>query len=86
MTQADAKRAVKHIQHKAQALHAASQRENTTQLMLSIGLGALIEDIDDLLRQFDERKQATPNCRPVTAAELQQLRAASNVVIFTPAA
>lgn len=82
MTQHDAKTAVKHIQHKAQALQAAAQREHTTRLMLSISLGSLVEDIDDLLRQLDDRKQATPNCRRATPEELETLCHASNVVMF----
>lgn len=50
------------------------------------GLDAMIEDLENLYRELGERKQAKPNCRPVTAAELQQLCAASNVVSFQPAA
>ena len=86
MTQHDAKTAVRHIQHKANALHAAAQRENTTRLMLSISLGSLVEDINDLLNQLDNRKQAIPNCRQLTQDEVQALCASSNVVAFRPAA
>lgn len=86
MTQHDAKTAVKHIQHKAKALQSAAQRETTTRLMLSISLGSLVEDIDDLLRQLDDRKQAAPNCRPATREELEQLCKGGNVVMFPAAA
>ena len=44
------------------------------------------DSLAELAANLDIRKPAKPNCRPVTAADLQQLCAASNVVIFNPAA
>ena len=86
MTQREARNAVNRIQYNAKSLHAATQRDNVTPLMISIALGSLVDDIDDLVKHLDERKQATPNCRPATTDELAALCAASNVVTFRPAA
>lgn len=86
MTQHDAKTAVRHIQHKANALKMACQSKDVTLLMLSISINSLIEDIDDLLKQLDERKQASPNVRPATKEELEQLCLSSKVVFFPAAA
>ena len=85
MTQADAKRAVRHILRGANALKELYQQEGFNNTLLP-GFNAMIEDLNDLLRQLEERKQAKPNCRPVTAAELSALCSASNVVTFQPAA
>lgn len=84
MTQADAKNAVKRINKKLSDLLATPgliEGSQATFMILDV-----IHDVDDLDRQLSDRKQATPNCRPVTAAELQHLCAASNVVTFNPAA
>lgn len=88
MTQADAKRAVKHIQRNMQALKDAIFQHIQPPLPAEIytHIHLVIDDLNDLETQLTERKQATPNCRPVTAAELQQLCTASNVVAFQPAA
>ena len=59
-----------------------SQQENFSNNALLPGFNAMIEDLNDLLRQLEERKQATPNCRRVTREELEALCSASNVVMF----
>ena len=84
MTQAEARNAVKRICKKLSDMLATPgliEGSQPTFMLLDV-----IHDVADLERQLSERKQASPNCRPVTAAELQQLCASSNVVIFTPAA
>ena len=51
-------------------------------------------DVQDILNDASQLESSlsirhfipSPNCRPVTAAELQQLCTASNVVAFQPAA
>jgi len=46
----------------------------------------VIDDLNNLEKQLSERKDAKPNCRPVTPEELAALRASSNVFAFRPAA
>ena len=81
MTQADAKNAVKRIRINLEK----ALQESKADLVFP-RFNDVLSDIEDLEAQLNERKQATPNCRPVTAAELQQLCTASNVVTFQPAA
>ena len=88
MTQADAKTAVRHIQRNVQALKDLMFRYIQPPLNseIYVQIHLVIDDLNELEKQLSERKTATPNCRPVTAAELQQLCTASNVVAFQPAA
>lgn len=81
MTQADAKLAVQGIRkHLETAL-----RESHADLVFP-KFADIVKMLEELESHLNERKPAKPNCRPVTAAELQQLCAASNVVVFHPAA
>ena len=81
MTQHDAKLAVNGIRRQLEDIVRAS----SISLVFPefVGIISLLEELE---HHLNERKPAPPNCRPVTAAELQQLGAASNVVIFNPAA
>ena len=81
MTQAEVRNAVKHIKRNlGNALKAHTREKMETKIF------DVMMDVDTLDQRLGERKQPTPNCRPVTAAELRQLCASSNVVIFNPAA
>lgn len=82
MTQHDAKNAVVQIKRSINAIHGMTQRDS----MVSLSLQSVMEDIDELLRLLDDRKQAAPNCRPATREELEQLCQGGNVVLFPAAA
>ena len=81
MTQVAARNAVNSIKLKLiQLIYDVDARyENDVQVIID-EVTALEQSLS--IRHF----LPSPNCRPVTAAELQQLCAASNVVIFNPAA
>lgn len=81
MTQHDAKTAVRHLRCKLSLILTAKPDDDTLEAELTEIYERLMS-----IEQLLTRKPSTPNCRPVTASELQQLCAASNVVIFNPAA
>ena len=88
MTQHDAKTAVRHLIRQVDTLKTLIFRHIQPPLSDEIytQLNLVIDDIKDLERQLNERQAPKPNCRPATADELRQLCAASNVVMFPPAA
>ena len=86
MTQHDARKAVRHIQRNFAAL-----KSILMQRLQHPEVYPLLDTLGEDLMEFEAslntpRKTATPNCRPVTAAELRHLQASPNVVIFNPAA
>ena len=84
MTQADARNAVKRI--KALLLHLQTACSVERPWQLTDRVSVILEEIQHMESQLETGKKSLPNCRPVTAAELQQLCTASNVVTFQPAA
>lgn len=81
MTQVEARNAVNSIkQQLIQLLYDVDdEHEHTVQV--------IIDDVKALEQSLSIRHfLPAPNCRPATAAELQQLAASANVVIFHPAA
>lgn len=82
MTQIEARNAVNRI------------KLRMMQLIVEMSDNDLDTQADEILTEIITLEQSlsirhfipAPNCRPATAAELQQLAAASNVVIFHPAA
>ena len=85
MTQADARNAVQNIHDRLSEMFEKSDDPDYQEEIAS-HFHSILYDLRELARQLSDRKPATPNCRPVTAAELQHLCASSNVVIFNPAA
>jgi len=88
MTQHDAKTAVRHIQRNVQALKNLMFKHIQPPLPDDIyaQMHLVIDDLNELEKQLSERKEAKPNCRPVTPEELTALCASSNVFAFRPAA
>lgn len=77
MTQAEAKNAVQHIKRNlGNALIAHTMEEMKTKIF------DVLLDVDTLAQRLNAKKQAAPNCRPATQAELEQLCQGGNVVMF----
>lgn len=86
MTQHDAKTAVRHLRRNFCELQEMAANKLTLPEDFLAIMRTIAEDLANFDTQLHTPKPATPNCRPVTAAELQQLCASSNVVAFRPAA
>ena len=86
MTQADAKRAVRHLRRNfCELQELAAKKETLSADFLNI-MNIIAEDLSEFEQLLHSPKQTTPNCRPVTKEELAALCASSNVVAFRPAA
>lgn len=81
MTQAEARNAVRHLRCKLSRILTAKPDDDT----LEAELTGIYEDLMTIEQQLT-RKISTPNCRPATREELEQLCKGGNVVMFPAAA